>query len=143
MAKAELKTRPTEANVEEFLNTIEDEHKRADSFKLLEMFSRLSGEDPKMWGPAIVGFGSKKLRYASGRELDWPITAFSPRKGDLTLYVNDSTGGADHLMAKLGKYKTGKGCLYIKKLTDVDAHVLEQVISHSIKRSREAQTSGG
>ena len=88
-----------------------------------------------MWGAAIIGFGVRHLKYESGREMDWMVTGFSPRKGNLTLYVNDSSGGSADLMAQLGKHKTGKGCLYIKKLSDVDEAVLEKVILGSIERT--------
>ena len=135
MAKSELKTKETEASVEDFLNSLTDDQKRADSFKVLEMFKRVTGERPKMWGPAIIGFGHRVLKYDSGRELDWMICGFSPRKSDLTLYINDSTGGSDDLLAKLGKHKTGKVCLYIKRLSDVDESVVEQLIRRSFERS--------
>lgn len=134
MAKAELKTRPNEASVEGFLNGIADEQQRADSFRVLEMMKRLSGEEPVMWGPAIIGFGSKPLKYASGRELDWPLIGFSPRKANLTLYITDcGFAKYDKLLAKLGKHKTSVACLYIKRLSDVDETILEKIISSSLK----------
>lgn len=134
MAKAKLKTRPTDADVEAFLNGVEDVEQRADAFRLLAMMKNVTGEGPRMWGPAIIGFGSRPIRYASGRELDWPITAFAPRKNALTLYL--TLGGFDkyaEYLSKLGKHKTGKGCLYIKRLSDVDENVLENLISQTIK----------
>jgi hypothetical protein len=136
MAKAELKTRETEASVEEFLNSIGDEERRRDSFHALEIFKRLTGEEPKMWGPSIVGFGSRVLKYDSGRELDWMLTGFSPRKGNLTLYIMDGFAKYDDLMARLGKHKTGKSCLYVKKLSDIDQAVLEELISESVASIR-------
>lgn len=135
MAKAELKTKLTDESVEAFLNSVADEQQRADAFRVLEMFKRVTGEEPEMWGTAIIGFGHRVLKYESGRELDWMVTGFSPRKGNLTLYINDSTGGSADLMEKLGKHKTGKGCLYIKKLADVDESVVEQLIARSVERA--------
>ncbi len=135
MAKSELKTKQTDESVEEFLNAVADEQQRVDAFRVLEIFKRVTGEEPKMWGPAIIGFGHRVLKYDSGRELDWMVTGFSPRKSNLTLYVNDSTGRSEDLMSQLGKHKTGKGCLYIKKLADVDESVVEQLIVRSVERS--------
>ncbi len=131
MAKAELKTRPTEASVDEFLNGVSNEQRRADSFAVLEMMRRLSGEEPRMWGPAIVGFGSAPLKYASGREMDWPRIAFSPRKAALTLYIDNNIEN-NPLLGRLGKCTTGKSCLLIKKLSDVDTGVLEKMIKASL-----------
>jgi len=134
MPKAELKTKKTGESVEDFLSAIEDEQKRADAFAVMELMSKLSGEKPKMWGPAIVGFGLRRLKYDSGRELDWMQIGFSPRKAALTLYL--STGGFDKydaLMKKLGKHTIGKGCLYIKRLSDIDMKVLKELIAASLK----------
>jgi hypothetical protein len=111
---------------------VDDEERRKDSFKVLDMFKRITGEEPKMWGPSIVGFGSRVLKYDSGRELDWMLTGFSPRKGNLTLYIIDGFAKHDDLMARLGKHKTGKSCLYVKKLSDIDQSVLEELILESI-----------
>jgi hypothetical protein len=134
MAKSELKTRPNEASVEGFLNGIADEQQRTDSFRVLEMMKRVSGEEPVMWGPAIVGFGNKPLKCASGRDLEWPLIGFSPRKANLTLYITDcGFSRYDELLAKLGKHKTSVACLYIKRLSDVDENVLEEIISSSLK----------
>jgi hypothetical protein len=132
VAKAELKTKEIEASIEEFLNSVDDEERRTDSFKVLDMFKRITGEEPKMWGPSIVGFGSRVLKYDSGRELDWMLTGFSPRKGNLTLYIIDGFAKHVDLMARLGKHKTGKSCLYVKKLSDIDQSVLEELILESI-----------
>ena len=129
MAKYELKTRETDASVEDFLNSVENEERREDSFRLLEMYRRLTGEKPKMWGPAIVGFGKTIIKYADGRELDWPAAAFSPRKQNLTLYAYTGTEKQRKLLEKLGKHSTSVSCLYIKRLTDVDLKVLEKVIA--------------
>jgi hypothetical protein len=132
MAKADNKTQLTDASVEAFLNTVEDEKQRADSFKVLELMSRVSGEEPKMWGPAIIGFGLRHLKYESGREMDWMLTGFSPRKSNLTLYIMGGFKKYDELMAKLGKHKTGKSCLYVKRLSDIDKSVLEELVASSI-----------
>ena len=135
MAKAELKTRPNGANVEDFLNTVVDERRREDSFRVLELMKRVSGEEPKMWGPAIIGFGTRMLKYASGRELDWPLVGFSPRKANLTLYIMECMDGSSkygELLARLGKHTTSKACLYIKRLSDIDQGVLEELIATSL-----------
>ena len=137
MAKAELKTRPNDASVEGFLNGVADEQQRIDSFRVLEMMKRVTGEEPKMWGDAIIGFGSQALKYATGRELDWPLTGFSPRKGNLTLYLSMDGFAkyAEHL-AKLGKHKTSKACLYVKRLSDIDEAVLADLVKDSVKRAK-------
>jgi len=132
MAKAELKTKKTGDSVEGFLGKVADPQRREDARALAAMMSRLSGDEPKMWGSAIIGFGSTVLKYDSGRELDWMKIGFSPRKDSLTLYgLSISTSD---LLTKLGKYKTGKGCLYIKRLSDVDQKVLEQMIMAALKK---------
>ncbi len=128
MGKTEIKTRPTAASVEEFLNGVSDETRRADAFRVLEMFERVTGEKPVMWGPAIVGFGSVPVRYADGRELDWMMTGFSPRKQNMTLYVVNGSPKQAGLLGKLGPHSTGKCCLYIKRLADVDERVLEKIV---------------
>ena len=129
---AELKTKPTTASVTKFLNGITDERRRDDCFTVLEMMREITKEEPEMWGSSIVGFGRYRYKYASGREGEWPITAFSPRKGDLTVYINPGFD-KDELMERLGKYKIGKSCLYIKKLADVDQKVLKQLVTKSVK----------
>lgn len=134
MAKAELKTKKTKASAKDFLNTIKDEQKRKDSFQILEMMQKATGDNPEMWGSSIVGFGNVALKYASGRELDWPKTGFSPRKQALTLYVLNNSQKQTELLKKLGKYKTGKVCLYISKLDDVDIDVLRKVIEECAKK---------
>jgi hypothetical protein len=135
MAKAELKTKANDGSVHDFLNTIADEQKCADSYRLLEIFSKATGAKPKMWGPAIIGFGERRLKYDSGRELDWMIVGFSPRKANLTLYALSGSPEQKALLEKLGKHSTGKGCLYFKSLADVDEKVLEKLIKHSVKNS--------
>jgi len=133
MAKVGLKNKSNDASVDAFLNTIEDEEKRADCFGLKDLMTALTGEEPKMWGPSIVGFATYHLKYATGRELDWMIVGFSPRKANLTLYLIDGFDKYDELMAKLGKHKIGKSCLYVKRLADVDMNVLEDLISSSVE----------
>ena len=136
---AELKTKATDASVDEFLQGIEDEKKRADCYQIMEIMKNATKSEPKMWGTSIIGFGDYHYKYETGRENDWFITGFSPRKQNLTLYM---MGGFDReTLQKLGKYKTGKGCLYINKIEDVDTKVLEELVTKSIK-SLEKMTKG-
>jgi hypothetical protein len=125
MAKANNKTIETNANVDEFLSRVADEQQRIDSIAITEIMSRISGEEPKMWGDAIIGFGTRHLKYASGRELDSPKIAFSPRKANISLYLTCDAGSYAGTLAKLGKHKAGKGCIYIKRLSDIDLKVFE------------------
>lgn len=125
------KTAPTDESVEQFLNGIEDERQRADAFELLRIFSEVTGEEPVMWGDSIVGFGQYHYRYASGREGDWLLTGFSPRKQALTLYIMAGFDRYDGLLKDLGRYKTGKSCLYVKRLDDVDLDALKTLIAES------------
>lgn len=130
----EIKTKPTNENVEAFINNIPDQQKRNDSFTLLEMMKKASGENPVLWSSSIIGFGNKRYKSATtGREVDWLRIGFSPRKANLSLYV--SVGIKEHATAleKLGKHKTGVGCLYINKLEDIDLNVLEQIINTSLR----------
>jgi hypothetical protein len=131
---AELKTKPTTASVTKFLNGVSDKTRRDDCFAVLEMMREVTKEEPAMWGSSIVGFGRYRYKYESGREGEWPITAFSPRKGDLTLYIVPGFDSDPALMKRLGKHKTGKSCLYIKQLADLDAKVLKQLIATSVKK---------
>jgi hypothetical protein len=135
MAKYEPKTRETDASVEGFLNSVENKERREDGFRVLEMFTRLTAEKPKMWGPAIIGFGKFMIKYPDGRELDWPAVAFSPRKQNLTLYVQTGTEKQKKLLEELGKHSTSVSCLYIKRLSDVDAKVLEKVITDAYRHN--------
>jgi hypothetical protein len=131
---AELKTKATTHSVADFLHTVEPEQKQKDSFVLLEMFEKITGEKPTMWGTSIVGFG--KYHYKSERsaqEGDWFLVGFSPRKQNLTLYIMHGNQDSAELIGKLGKHKTGGGCLYITKLTDVDLDVLSQLIQKSFE----------
>jgi hypothetical protein len=132
---AELKTKETEASVEEFLNGIADENVRRDSRKISELMRKATGAEPKMWGESIVGFGSRRLKYKSGRDLDWLIIGFSPRKQNLTLYLSIGEGWNEELLAKLGKHKTGMGCLYFKRLSDIDESVLQELIEQSVEQA--------
>lgn len=128
---AELKTQKNDGDVEVYLNSIEHEKRRTDSFKVLELMKEVTGEEAKMWGDSIIGFGSYHYKYASGREADWFLTGFAPRKQSLTLYIMSGFDEYDGLMAKLGKFKMGKACLYINKLEDVDTHVLRELVQKS------------
>jgi len=135
MAKAELKTKETNDSVDDFLNGVGDEQQRADARKVLEMMRRATGDEPKMWGSAIIGFGSRVYTSpATGREVDWMKIGFSPRKGNLSLYILHGSADQSKLLEKLGKHKTGKGCLYVKRLADVDENVLEKVIAAACKK---------
>lgn len=128
---AENKTHATDASVDAFLAAVEPEQRRADGRILLDMMTRITGEPPVMWGPSIIGFGTEHYRYESGREGDMPRIAFSPRKAQLVLYLATSLPERESLLAKLGKHSTGKACLYITRLTDVDMVVLEELIARS------------
>lgn len=130
---AELKTQPIDKSVNDFLNSVESEKKRQDSFKIMALMQEVTGEQPKMWGESIVGFGSYHYKYASGREGNWFLTGFSPRKQALTLYIMSGFDEYDDLLGKLGKFKTGKACLYIKKIEDVDIDILKELIRKSAK----------
>jgi hypothetical protein len=133
---AELKTKPTGASVEKFLNQISDETRREDCFKVAKIMEEITGEPPAMWGPSIVGFGVYHYKYESGREGDWPIAAFSPRKQDLTVYILPGFAEYSDLMKQLGKYRSAKSCLYIKRLSDVHVPTLKKLIRESIKQMR-------
>ena len=133
---AELKTKLNDASVSDFLNNIKDKEKRVDSFEILKLMQQVTKQEPKMWGTSIIGFGNTHLKYESGRELDWFITGFSPRKQNLTLYVMGSFNPHTELLKKLGKHKTGVGCLYINKLKDVDVKVLKELIKQSVKAAK-------
>jgi hypothetical protein len=129
---AELKTKRNKGDVEAFLNNVSDEKKRQDSFTILELMKQVTGKKPEMWGDSIVGFGSYHYKYASGREGDWFVTGFSPRKQNLTLYIMSGFDEYDQLLSKLGKHSTGKSCLYIKKIEDVDVDVLTELVKKSV-----------
>ena len=133
MAKAENKTKETRASVVKFLNGVKDEKMREDSFKILKMMKQITKSEPKMWGSSMVGFGNYHYKYASGREGDWFITGFSPRKQSLTLYTMTYLEKHKDILKRLGKFKTGKGCLYINNLEDIDMKVLKELITTTVK----------
>jgi len=130
---AELKTKVNKASVSEFLNSIEDDAVRKDCKEIAEIMKEVTKEKPKMWGTSIVGYGSYHYKYASGREGDWFVTGFSPRKQTITLYIMSGFDRYNELLKKLGKHATGKSCLYIKRLADVDKKVLKELIKESVK----------
>ena len=132
MAKSENKTQFNDAEVAAFIDAVADQSQRADAHKLATMMERLTGHKPEMYGPSIIGFGRCHYKYDSGREGDMPRLGFSPRKGQTVLYITDGYDKYAELMAKLGKHKTGRSCLYIKRLSDIDGAVLEQLCTESL-----------
>jgi len=128
---AEIKTKPTAVSVDKFIGAVPDEQKREDSYILIDMMKKMTKADPKMWGPSIIGFGTYHYKYASGHEGDMPVTAFSPRKDAISIYIMGSLPQNKELFRKLGKHKMGKSCLYVKRLSDVDIKVLKQLITES------------
>ena len=133
MPKAELKTTKTEASVDDFINAVAEEGQQADAHAIVTLMQAATKAPPKMWGASIIGFGTQTLKYPSGRELDWMIIGFSPRKANTVLYLAFDLTQHNELLAKLGKHKTGKGCLYIKHLGDIDIAVLKKLIAQSVK----------
>lgn len=131
MAKYELKTKITDASVTEFLDKVEPEQKRLDAYEILDIMKEVTGDEPKMWGPSIIGFGEYHYVYASGQEGDFMATGFSPRKAKHSLYIMGGVENYPELTAKLGKYKNGKSCLYVNKLADIDKEVLKELIKVS------------
>jgi len=129
---AELKTKPTEASVDAYLQAVEDDTRRQDSLQLREILERITGARPVMWGASLIGFGDYRYKYASGREGDWFLVGFAPRKANLALYLMPGFDRYEEILSRLGKYKTGKGCLYIKRLADVDLDVLEELVNASV-----------
>ena len=130
---AELKTKRNDQSVEEFLNGIPDEQKRNDCFAVLHLMKKITKAEPKMWGDSMIGFGSYHYKYESGREGDWFLTGFSPRKQNLTLYIIAGFKQYEELLRKLGKHKTGKSCLYINKLADINQTILKELIEKSVE----------
>ena len=130
---AENKTKETKVSVEKFIDTVKDEKKRNDCFIISNMMKKITGEDPKMWGPSIVGFGKYHYKYESGREGEFFITGFSPRKSNLTLYIMSGFKKYESLLTKLGKYKNSGSCIYLKTLDDINLKILETMISDSVK----------
>lgn len=139
---AELKTKPEDASVDAFIAAIEDEQKRADAEAILDMMAKATRAKPQMWGSSIVGFGSYHYVYASGREGDWFLVGFSPRKRSFSLYIMAGFDDYAELLGQLGKHKTGKSCLYINKLADVDTKVLRKLIRESVKHMRRKYKAG-
>ena len=133
---AENKTKPTKLSVAAFIDALTDETKRADAKALVKLMQNATGEKPKMWGPSIIGFGSYHYKYDSGREGDMPLAGFSPRKAATVFYVMTGFSDSAALLAKLGKHTTGKACLYVKKLADVDQKVLEALVVKSVAAKR-------
>ena len=132
---AEIQTKVNDTSVEDFLNKVENQQRRKDCFEILKIMQQVTKEEPKMWGPAIIGFGSYHYKYESGREGDMALLAFSPRKQSLTLYIGVGDDTDNPLLKKLGKYSTSKACLYIKKLADVDRDVLQELIVDSYEQA--------
>jgi hypothetical protein len=133
---AELKTKENNQSVDAFLATVEDPRKREDCYTLVKIMQAATGEGPRMWGDAIVGFGRYRYKYATGRTGEWPIVAFSPRKQNLTLYIMAGFELYDELLSRLGKHTTGKSCLYVKRLSDLDMEVLETLVEASVAHMR-------
>lgn len=129
---AELKTRKTDIRAETYLGAISDELRQADCRKLVRLMQKVSGAPPRMWGSSIVGFGERPMRYASGREMSWPVLGFSSRKAGLTLYLTCDIAAYQSYLDKLGKHRTGKGCLYLRRLADVDFKALEALLRASM-----------
>lgn len=131
---AQIKTKENESSVEDFINSVGDEGKRKDSFAVLTLMQKLTKQKPKMWGSSLIGFGNKRYKSPkTGREVDWFIIGFSPRKANLSLYLTVDINKHAELLKKLGKHKTGAGCLYINKLEDIDLKVLQELISEAVK----------
>ena len=129
---AELKTKPTDASVADYLNAIENDQVRQDCWVIVDIMKTAAKAEPIMWGNSIVGFGSYHYVYASGREADWMLTAFSPRKQNITIYIMAGFKQYEELLANLGKYSLGKGCLYIKRLSDIHVPTLQKLIQESV-----------
>ena len=130
---AELKTKINDASVENFINSVEDEKKREFAFTILEMMRKVTKAEPKMWGTSIIGFGTYHYKYKSGQEGDWMQVGFSPRKQAMTLYIMSGFSRYEEMLSKLGKFKTGKSCLYLKKEEDIDMKVLNELVAQSVK----------
>lgn len=129
---AENKTKATEASVEDYVSAVEDEARRNDCEALVKLMTRATKHPPKMWGTSIVGFGSYHYKYESGREGDCCLTGFSSRKGDISVYLTANVLGQQELLSRLGKHKAGKGCLYVRKLSDVDLKILERLVADTV-----------
>jgi Domain of unknown function (DU1801) len=130
---AELKTKRTDASVDDFLNSIKDDQVRQDCWTIADMMQKATKAKPQMWGPSIIGFGNHRYKYPNGREMDWMLIAFSPRKQNITLYLSRDFEGYDELMEQLGKHSSSKACLYIKRLSDIHLPTLKKLINASVK----------
>lgn len=131
---AELKTKPSDVSVAAFLDALPNEQQRADCYAILAMMRDATGAEPQIWGGTIVGFGKQRYQYASGRSGEWFVVGFSPRKQNTTLYLNYGFDDDEALLARLGKFSTGKACLYVKRLSDVDQDVLRELIQRTVAR---------
>jgi hypothetical protein len=140
---AKNKTAETTVSVTEFINAVKDESKRKDSFRLIETVKKQTGLEPKMWGPSIVGFGTYHYKYDSGHEGDSPLIGFSPRTAAITLYLSGNFEKREDLLKKLGKHKTDKGCVYIKKLEDIDMEILKSMIANHVKHIQKLYPARG
>ena len=129
---SELKTRQNDGDVDAYLDSVENPRRREDARQVLTLMREITGDAPRMWGSSIVGFGSYHYTYASGREGDWPVVGFAPRKQNLVLYIMPGFAGYEALLARLGKHRIGKSCLYVNKLDDIDAGVLEELVRESV-----------
>lgn len=134
---AELKTKKTEQSVEKFLGTLKDKERKKDCEAIVAMMKKATKAEPKMWGSAIIGFGHRVLKYDSGRELDWFVMGFSPRKANFALYLAGGVEAQKEILGKLGKHKTGKGCLFINSLEEVSVPVLKKIVESSAKIGKE------
>lgn len=133
-----LKTKLNDSSVEAFLDSVPDEKIRADSYQILDLMREITEEEPKMWGSSIIGFGSYRYKYASGQEGDWMLVGFSPRKQALSLYIMSGLNQAESLLSRLGKFSKGKGCLYIKKLEEIDLEVLKELVKLSVDKMKKS-----
>ena len=133
---AKIKTTQTSKSVTDFINAVRDEIKRKDSFQIVDIMQKQTGFEPKMWGPSIIGFGNYHYKYESGHEGDMPLAAFSPRSTAIVFYFCEEFENRDQLFKRLGKYKTGKVCVYVKRLADIDVSVLKEMISNSVKHTK-------
>ena len=131
---AELKTKPTDGSVEDFINSVTHDQMRQDAFALVELMRQATKSEPKMWGSSIIGFGNYSYKYASGRQAEWFLTGFSPRKQNVTLYIMDGFDQYNSLLISLGKHKTGKSCLYIRRLADIDLPTLQKLVQQSVEQ---------
>lgn len=133
---AQLKTQPNDESVSGFLERVEDDEKREDSYTILKLMQEITGEEPKMWGDSIIGFGTYHYTYASGRTGEWFLTGFSPRVQNLTLYIMSGFDEYDELLGNLGKHSTGKSCLYVKHLENIDLDILKKLVAKSVEHMK-------